>query len=85
MSSVVVEALAGLLEVAVAPVRRGEARLGQVVPAEGAAAQLLALGLAPGPLDGQQVDVAGEGDSPRSQAPGQAQLDLHRPGGGAAG
>lgn len=68
-SSVVVEALAGLLEEAVALLCRGEAQLGQVLPVQGAAAQLLALGLAPGPLDGQQLHVAGQGDPPRSQTP----------------
>lgn len=56
---VVVQALAGLLEVAVAFVYRGESCLSQVLPVEGAAAQLLALGLGPGPLDSQQMDVAG--------------------------
>lgn len=56
--SVVVEALAGLLEVAVAPLCRGEPRLGQVLPVEGAATQLLPLGLGPGPLDGQKLDAA---------------------------
>ena len=56
---VVVETLAGLLEVAVALLCRGESRLGQVLPVERATAQLLPLGLGPGPLDSQQLDVAG--------------------------
>lgn len=68
--SVVVEALAGLLEVAVALLSRGEPGLSQVLPVEGAAAQSLALSLDPGPLDRQQVDVAAKRDPPSSQTPG---------------
>ena len=78
--SVVVEALAGLLEVAVASLSRGESHLGQVLPVEGAAAQLLALGLGPGPLDGQQLDVAGQRDPPGGQTPGDVSPHGHRPG-----
>lgn len=58
-SLVVVETLAGLLEVAVAFLCRGESGLSQVLPVECAAAQLLPLSLGPGPLDSQQLDVAG--------------------------
>lgn len=78
--SVVVEALAGLLKVAVAFLCCGEPRLCQILPVEGAATQLLSLALGPGPLDGQQVDIARQGNSPSGEAPGQAQLDIHRPG-----
>lgn len=56
--SVVVEALAGLLEVAVAFLCRVEPCLSQVLPVECAAAQLLSFRLGPGPLGGQQLDVA---------------------------
>lgn len=77
--SVVVEALAGLLEVAVAFLRRGESRLCQILPVEGAATQLLSFILDPGSLDSQQVDIARQGNSPSSEAPGQAQFDFHRP------
>lgn len=80
LGSVVVEAVAWLLKVAVALLRRREARLRQVVPAEGAAAQLLSLALGLGSLDGHQVDVARQGNSPSGEAPGQAQFDLNRPG-----
>lgn len=51
--SVVVEALAGLLEVAVAFLCWGEPCLGQVLPVESAAAQLLTFSMGPGSLDGQ--------------------------------
>lgn len=77
--SVVVEALAGLLEVAVAPLCGREARLGQVLPVEGAAAQLLPLGLAPGLLHRHQVEVAGCRKAPGRQAPGQVPPHRHRP------
>lgn len=77
--SVAVEALAGLLEVAVASLCRGESHFGQVLPVEGAAAQLLPLGLGPGPLDGQQLDVAGQGDSPGCQTPGYMPPHCHWP------
>lgn len=56
--SVVVEARAGLLEVAGAFLCRGEPCLSQVLPVESAAAQLLSFSLGPGPLDGHQLDVA---------------------------
>lgn len=56
---VIVKTLAGLLEVAVASLCRRESRLSHVLPVEGAASQLLTLGLGPRPLDGQQLDVAG--------------------------
>lgn len=68
--SVVVQTLAGLLGVAVAPVCTREPGLGQVLPVEGPAAQLLALGLAPGPLKSQQVDVARWRNPPDSWMPG---------------
>lgn len=76
--SVVVEALAGLLEVAEASLCRGEPHLSQVLPVEGTAAQLLALSLGLQPLDRQQLDVAGKRDSPGSQTPGD--VPPHRPG-----
>ena len=66
---VVVKALAGLLEVSIAFLGGGEACLGQVLPVEGPTAQLAMLPLAPGPLDGQQLDVACEGDAPSCQTP----------------
>lgn len=78
--SVVVEALAGLLEVSVAFLCRGESHLSQVVPVEGAAAQLPLLSLGPGPLDSQQLDVAGQRDSPGSQTPRYVRHYCHRPG-----
>lgn len=78
--SVVVETLAGLLKVAVTFLCCREPRLCQILPVEGAATQLLSLALGPGPLDGQQVDVARQGNSPSGEAPGQAELDIHRPG-----
>lgn len=78
--SVVAEALAGLLKVAVALLRRREPRLCQILPVEGAATQLLSFSLDSGPLDGQQVDIARQGNSPSSEAPGQAEFDFHRPG-----
>lgn len=78
--SVVVEALAGLLEVAVASLCRGESHLSQVLPVEGAAAQLLPLDLGPGPLDGEQLEVARQRDSPGSQTPGYVPPHCHRPG-----
>lgn len=79
--SVVVEALAGLLEVAVASLCRGESHLGQVLPVEDAAAQLLLLILGPaGPLNSQQLDVAGQRDSPGSQTPGYVPPHRHWPG-----
>lgn len=80
LRSVVVEALAGLLEVAVALLRRREARPRHILPVEGAATQPLSLSLDLGSLDGQQVDVARQGNSPGSEAPGEAELDFHRPG-----
>lgn len=55
--SVVVHVLARALQVTVAFVSRGEPCLDQVLPVENAAAQLLPLCLAPGPLSRQQVDV----------------------------
>lgn len=54
--SVVVEALAGLIEVIVALICRGEPCLSQILPMDGAAAQLLAYSLGPGPLDSQQMN-----------------------------
>lgn len=78
--SVVVEALAGLLEVTVTFLRWGESQLGQVLPVQGAAAQLSALSLGPSPLDIQQLDVAGKGDSPGSQVPRYVLPHCHRPG-----
>lgn len=78
--SVVVETLARLLKVAVAFLSCGEPRLCQILPVEGAATQLLSFSLDPGSLDGQQVDVARQGNSPSSEAPGQAQFNFHRPG-----
>lgn len=56
--SVVVQTLARLLEVPIAPICQREACFCQVLPVDGAAAQLLALRLVPGSLNGQQVDVA---------------------------
>lgn len=76
---VIVKALAGLLEVAVASLCRGESCLSQVLPVEGAASQLLALSLGPRPLDSQQLDVAGQGDSPGGQTPGDVPPHRHRP------
>lgn len=77
--SVVVKALAGLLEVAVAFLCQGESRLSQVLPVEDAAAQLFALSLGPRPLDSQQLDVAGQRDSPGSQVPGDVPPHCHWP------
>lgn len=78
--SVVVQALAGLLEVAVALLRWGESWLSEVLPVEGAAAQLLPLSLGPGSLDSQQLDVAGQRDSPGSQMPRYVLPHCHWPG-----
>lgn len=78
--SVVVQALAGLLEVAVAPVCPREAGPGQVLPLKGAAAQPLALRLGPGPLDAPQVDVARQRDAPRAGTPGHEPRARRRPG-----
>lgn len=75
--SVVAEALAGLLEVAVAFLSRREMHLSQVLPVEGAAAQLLPLNLGPGSLDSQQLDLAGQRDSPGSQTPGYVSPHCH--------
>lgn len=77
-SSVVVEALAGLLEVAVAFLCWGEPGLNQVLPVEGPAAQLLPLSLGPGCMF--RLDVAGQRDSPGCQTPGQMQPHRHWPG-----
>lgn len=78
--SVVVETLAGLLEVGVAPVGQGAPDLGQVLPVKGPPAQLLALPLAPGPLDGQRVEAAGSRNSPHSWMPGREAPSCPRPG-----
>lgn len=68
-SSVVVETLAGLLEVAITSLCLAEPQLAQVLPLEEATAQLLPLRLGAGPLGSQQLDVAGKRDSPSSQVP----------------
>lgn len=78
--SVVVEALTRLLKVAVAFLCHREPRLCQILSVEGIATQLLPFSLGPGSLDGQQVDIARQGNSPSSEAPGQAEFDFYRPG-----
>lgn len=65
---------------AVAFLCRGESHLSQVLPVEGAAAKLLTLSLSPGPLDSQQLDVAGQRDSPGGQTPGNVPPHCHWPG-----
>lgn len=80
LCSVVVEALAGLLEVAIAFLCWVEPCLSQVLPVEGIAAQLLSFGLGPGPLDSQQLDVAWQRNSPCSQTPGYMPPHCHWPG-----
>ena len=66
---VVVEALTRLLEVSVAFLGGGEACLDQVLPVEGAAAHLVTVPLALGPLEGQKLDCTREGDAPSCQTP----------------
>lgn len=74
--SVAVEALGGLLEVAVAAVSCGEAGVGQVLPVEGAAGQFPAVCMSSGPLRRQEE---GQGGAPRCQTPRNVTPDRHRP------
>lgn len=67
--SVVVEALAGLFEVAIPFLCWGESQLSQVLPVEGAAAQPFLLSLGPNPLNRQQLEITGQRESPGSQMP----------------
>lgn len=85
LCSVVVEALAGLLEVAIALLCWVEPCLSQVLPVEGTAAQFLSFDLGPSLLDGQQLDVARQRDSPCSQTPGYMPPHCHWPGQTAGG
>lgn len=78
--SVVVQTLAGLLEVAVTFVSQGVLHSSQVLPVEGAAAQFLPFSLSPGSLHSQQLDIARQRDSPGSKTPGYVPPHSHRPG-----
>lgn len=80
MESVVVETLAGLLEVSVAPLCGAEACLGEVLPAKGAAAQLPAFGTTPGTLRRRQLDVERQREPPGSEMPGYVPPYHHKPG-----
>lgn len=80
LCSVVVEALAGLLEVTIAFLCWVEPCLSQILPVEGTAAQPLSFGLGPGPLDSQQLDVAWQRNSPCSQTPRYMSPHCHWPG-----
>lgn len=64
------EALAGLFEVTVASLGRGKTYHSEVLPLESTPGQPLALCVVPGPLYGEQVDIAWKGDAPCCQPPG---------------